>query len=63
MFRSVTLLDQGDPEVEKVIKRGGFYVDTRRQLRQIIKEEVSSILKYLSIITIFTVYMQQPRDD
>jgi hypothetical protein len=27
MFRSVTLLDQGDPEVEKVIKRGGFYVD------------------------------------
>jgi hypothetical protein len=27
MFRSVTLLDQGDPEVEKVIKRGGWYVD------------------------------------
>ena len=27
MFRSVSLLDQGDPEVEKVIKRGGWYVD------------------------------------
>ena len=27
MFRSVTLLDQGDPEVEKVIARGGWYVD------------------------------------
>jgi len=27
MFRSVTLLDKGDPEVEKVINRGGFYVD------------------------------------
>tara|TARA_R110001583_G_scaffold1706_2_gene13190 strand:- start:1878 stop:2291 length:414 start_codon:yes stop_codon:yes gene_type:complete len=27
MFRSVTLLDQGDTEVEKVIKRGGWYVD------------------------------------
>jgi hypothetical protein len=27
MFRSVTLLDQGDPEVEKVVARGGWYVD------------------------------------
>jgi hypothetical protein len=27
MFRSVTLLDQGDTEVEKVINRGGWYVD------------------------------------
>ena len=27
MFRSVTLLDQGDAEVEKVINRGGWYID------------------------------------
>jgi hypothetical protein len=27
MFRSVTLLDQGDVEIEKVINRGGWYVD------------------------------------
>jgi len=27
MFRSVTLLDQGDLEVEKVINRGGWYID------------------------------------